>query len=271
MNADLKGPVPNNPSSNLYSVDVIGQFDAEKRVAGAGTFQPVLLGQIYLTVAGSTITNCEGTQNYPVVICSAEGGESKIYLPGGLRGGFHPADAAPSPDNQCVRLAAWKGEKGPTGNQGPQGPQGPPAEVIVNPGPIVIVPTGPGPFPSPKFSDLATKATVQNFDYGLKELLQIRPVTFAYNGLAGTSAGEHHVGVIAQELEVVAPNLVEKVNVKLRPTDPYASEVRRVYYDRITTMLLKSVEEQQEQINQLSRELNQLQTEMNRERAGRQK
>ncbi len=294
MNADSKGPVPNNPGATLYSVDVIGQFDAEKRVAGAATFQPVLLAQIYLTVAGTTITNCEGTQNYPVIICSAEGGESKIYLPQGLQGGFHPDRAAPS-GKGCVSLSAFQGQRGETGQQGPAGIPGPTPNVIVNPGPITFVPLpgpgpgpGPGPVtppvvlppvtlppftpPSPKWSDFVTKKSVEDFEYGLKELVQIRPVWFEYNGYAGTSAGERHVGVIAQELEVIAPNMVEKVNVNLKPTDKQPTEVRRVYYHQMTAMLLNSVQEQQEQINRLSRELKQLKEReiSRRERTGHQ-
>ncbi len=57
-------------------------------------------------------------------------------------------------------------------------------------------------------SDARLKTNVQPYREGLQALLQIQPVWYEYNGKAGTPQGEKYVGVIAQELQKVAPYMV---------------------------------------------------------------
>ena len=57
-------------------------------------------------------------------------------------------------------------------------------------------------------SDERLKTNVNDFTDGLEQVLQIRPVTFEYNGKGGTTKGEQSVGILAQEIQQIAPNMV---------------------------------------------------------------
>jgi hypothetical protein len=79
-------------------------------------------------------------------------------------------------------------------------------------------------------SDSRVKRNVASYSEGIDFLEQIRPVTFQYNGKGGMpNDGKTYVGVIAQELEKVAPSMVmttqlgDKDGIKnLRTVDPNA-------------------------------------------------
>jgi len=59
-------------------------------------------------------------------------------------------------------------------------------------------------------SDKQLKSNINPFGLGLDEVLQLNPVAYEYNGKGGTVDGGQHVGIIAQELQKVAPMLVEE-------------------------------------------------------------
>jgi len=59
-------------------------------------------------------------------------------------------------------------------------------------------------------SDRRLKSDIQEFEYGLDEVRQLNPVHFTYNGRGATTAGSKHIGLIAQELQAIAPELVEE-------------------------------------------------------------
>ena len=59
------------------------------------------------------------------------------------------------------------------------------------------------------FSDARIKDVHADFDDGLDVILQLRPVTFTYNDLAPLHSDELQIGVLAQELEQVAPYMVD--------------------------------------------------------------
>lgn len=93
-------------------------------------------------------------------------------------------------------------------------------------------------------SDERLKGEVHSFNLGLDELLGINPVYFKYNGLGGlpTDGGEQ-LGVIAQEIEKVAPSLVVKKKVKLNPKDNFDTEIKAVDYGAFTYVIINSVKE----------------------------
>ncbi len=68
-------------------------------------------------------------------------------------------------------------------------------------------------------SDERTKTNIQSFNDGLAVIDQIDPVTFTYNGLGGTIAGASGIGVIAQDIQKVAPYTVGTFQAKLNPND----------------------------------------------------
>ncbi|MFA6415809.1 MAG: tail fiber domain-containing protein, partial [Candidatus Paceibacterota bacterium] len=60
-------------------------------------------------------------------------------------------------------------------------------------------------------SDARIKTDVENFTDGLSTVLNIHPVTYKYNGQGGPGYNDldTHIGIIAQELEPIAPYMVE--------------------------------------------------------------
>jgi hypothetical protein len=109
------------------------------------------------------------------------------------------------------------------------------------------------------FSDGQLKKDVKDFRTGFAALEKIRPVTFKYNGLAGTeNNGREHVGVIAQELEKVFPSMVSTQKRKLNEGDTKDADVKVVDANALTYMLINAVKEQQEIIETQERRISAL-------------
>lgn len=63
-------------------------------------------------------------------------------------------------------------------------------------------------------SDERTKKDIKDFNVGLEEVIQLRPVSFKYNGKYDTPTDEkEHVSFIAQEVEKVAPRMINKIDI----------------------------------------------------------
>lgn len=74
-------------------------------------------------------------------------------------------------------------------------------------------------------SDRRLKENVMPFTDGLNVIKQMRTVRYTYNGLGGTPKGLEGIGVIAQELQPVAPYMVTTHKGKLNPTDTSETEL----------------------------------------------
>lgn len=57
-------------------------------------------------------------------------------------------------------------------------------------------------------SDKKLKRNIKSYDNGLDLISKLKPVTYEYNGKAGTIDGQKQIGVVAQELQQVAPHMV---------------------------------------------------------------
>jgi hypothetical protein len=91
-------------------------------------------------------------------------------------------------------------------------------------------------------SDRKLKKEISPFTLGLDEVLGLNPVHFKYNGLGETpNDGKKQLGVIAQDVEKVAPSLVHKKKVKLHPKDKIETSVKSVDYGSFTFMIINSV------------------------------
>jgi hypothetical protein len=100
-------------------------------------------------------------------------------------------------------------------------------------------------------SDIRTKTNVVPLEEVLPTLMKLSAIRFNYKPELDMG-NEQHIGVIAQEILKYFPDFVyhdEK-------SDRYL-----VYYDKLTTVLLKGMQEQQEQINALKLESNSLKSE----------
>ena len=97
-------------------------------------------------------------------------------------------------------------------------------------------------------SDARLKENVKDLNYGLKDVLDIRPVSFDWKDKRN---GQHDIGVIAQEIEKIIPEVVVEVDT-LNSEDTH----KTVDYAKLTSVLIKAVQEQQQQINELKEKLN---------------
>jgi hypothetical protein len=97
-------------------------------------------------------------------------------------------------------------------------------------------------------SDRRLKQNIHSYQDGLSEIQKIHPVIFQYNELSAYDTTPEYVGVIAQELQEVAPYMV--------------SENEKGFLDvnnsAMTYMLVNAVKEQQEMINALQKEIAEL-------------
>jgi len=105
-------------------------------------------------------------------------------------------------------------------------------------------------------SDIRIKRDVAPLRLGLDQLRQIRPVTYKYNGLGGTTDdGHEYVGVVAQELEKIFPNMVTSRKGKLHPSDTAETDIKVVDPSALTYVLINSVKEQQQIIDRQERRI----------------
>ena len=101
-------------------------------------------------------------------------------------------------------------------------------------------------------SDIKLKTNIKTLTNSLERVLQMRGVEYDRIDLEGNP---HQIGVIAQEVEAVAPELVSE-----------SDGIKNVSYGNITALLIEAIKEQQkqielqqEQINKLTEEIKNLQ------------
>lgn len=91
-------------------------------------------------------------------------------------------------------------------------------------------------------SDRRLKTDITPYANGLEDLMRIEPVWFTYNGKAGMPL-ETGVGVIAQDLQAIAPYMIKTWNY--REPDGGTTEYLGVDNGAMTYMLINAVKEQQ--------------------------
>jgi len=89
-------------------------------------------------------------------------------------------------------------------------------------------------------SDARLKEDVRDLEAGLAVLRQLRPVRFRYNGRAATAAGRAGVGVLAQEIETVLPETIQRASV---PDDPALDDLRVFDSSMLIYVLINAVKE----------------------------
>ena len=94
-----------------------------------------------------------------------------------------------------------------------------------------------------QFSDIRLKKNINDIPYGLGEVLQLRGVEFDWKEKRD---GKHDIGVIAQEIEKIIPEVVQE-SKDLNSDTMYKS----VDYGKLTAVLIKSIQELTERIEEL--------------------
>jgi len=102
------------------------------------------------------------------------------------------------------------------------------------------------------FSDERVKTVSGEFTDGLNVISKIRPVVFMYNDNAPYKINSQQVGIVAQELEKIAPYMVSK-----KKFDNF-SDLREVNNQAYVFLLINAVKEQQHKIEALEKMLKDL-------------
>jgi hypothetical protein len=100
-------------------------------------------------------------------------------------------------------------------------------------------------------SDKRIKENINPYKKGLKELLDINPITYDYNGLGGFTKGKGGVGIIAQEIIDILPDSVSSIKAKLNETDNEETDILNFNGHELIYVLINAIKEQQEQIEEL--------------------
>ncbi|MEO6132918.1 MAG: tail fiber domain-containing protein, partial [Saprospiraceae bacterium] len=92
------------------------------------------------------------------------------------------------------------------------------------------------------------KKNISAIKYGLEEILKLNPVSFEWTS---RNDGKVKLGLIAQELQVVIPEVIAKPSAE----DPAGTDRLGVYYSDLIPVLIKAIQEQEEKIRQLQEEI----------------
>lgn len=101
-------------------------------------------------------------------------------------------------------------------------------------------------------SDARLKQDVKPYNDGLEQLLKINPVYYHYNRKSGYDTAKQHIGVIAQDIQKVAPYMVNSFSKS-------GNEYLNVDNTAMTYMLINAVKEQQKEIETLKELVKKLQ------------
>lgn len=125
------------------------------------------------------------------------------------------------------------------------------------------------------FSDARLKTNVSDYQEGLDFLMKVRTVNFSYNDKMTEIWGENKIeknkvyqGVIAQELQKIAPDMVRSVTLNpssgddVDPSTAAAESFLEVDPNKFTYALINAVKEQQAIINTLKEEQDATQKEL---------
>jgi hypothetical protein len=106
-------------------------------------------------------------------------------------------------------------------------------------------------------SDERLKDNVTTIENPLDKIKALRGVEYDWN--SGSRKGKHDLGLIAQEVETVLPNIVHEHQMPLLNDDDEDETVyKTVDYEKMVAVLIEGMKEQQNQIDSLKSELTEI-------------
>ncbi|MFK7935209.1 MAG: tail fiber domain-containing protein, partial [Saprospiraceae bacterium] len=98
-------------------------------------------------------------------------------------------------------------------------------------------------------SDKRLKKEIRDFEEGLDILQKIRPVWFKYNGKVGTNPDKQEVGILAQDIQKIAPYMISEF---VHKEESNGKEERYLSYNSnaLQYIVVNSIQEQQQQIEE---------------------
>jgi trimeric autotransporter adhesin len=109
-------------------------------------------------------------------------------------------------------------------------------------------------------SDMRLKKNIKPYTDGLATLMNIQPVWFNYNGMAGTNDSKQFVGVLAQDMQKIAPYTVGK-HTYISP-DESKQEYLSFDANSLFYLSINAIKEQQAQIEEKDQRIKLLETEL---------
>ena len=114
----------------------------------------------------------------------------------------------------------------------------------------------------PHTSDIRLKKNIEPLTNGLDKIMKLNPVTFDWDEEIVPDLAEkypHMVGLIAQEVEEVVPEVVYKTRVNSVKDGKEKGRVyKRVLYENLVAHLIDGMKEQQREIEQLKQRVSEL-------------
>ena len=102
----------------------------------------------------------------------------------------------------------------------------------------------PGGGPWSAISDIRIKENVETYTTGLDAVQALRPVTYFYNGKGGTvRSGRRHIGLIADEVLPVMPEMVGTISKLLDPGDSVPTEIKTLDTTSLIFALVNCIKE----------------------------
>jgi hypothetical protein len=119
-------------------------------------------------------------------------------------------------------------------------------------------------------SDERLKKDIRPFTDGLDVILKIEPKRYYYNGLAKTNPHQEEFGIIAQDMQKIAPYTVSKHMLDMNKSGeegaPKMEEMLVFNSGALTYVTINAIKEQQAMIERQSDTINQLKIELDQER-----
>ncbi len=109
-------------------------------------------------------------------------------------------------------------------------------------------------------SDARLKKNVSGFSDGLSLVNQLKPVRYNYSGEAGMPADEQFVGIMAQDLQEIAPYMVKEWTHENKNGDKHS--YLSIDYGAMDFVLINAIREQQRQLEIKEEKINGLQKDM---------
>lgn len=103
-------------------------------------------------------------------------------------------------------------------------------------------------------SDIRLKTNIKQLTNGLEIVRKLRGVSFDW-----IESGEHSIGVIAQEVEAILPEVVLTTQER-KPGATESREIKSVDYSKMVSVLIEAIKEQQSEIDELKALVKQLLT-----------
>jgi hypothetical protein len=115
-------------------------------------------------------------------------------------------------------------------------------------------------------SDKNLKQEVVPYQEGLSQVMEIEPVWFRYNGKAGLPTDKKYVGVIAQQVQKVAPHMIGEFIYQ----DSTGKEQKYLDYDAnaLTYMMVNAIKELKSENEQLKNEIAQIKQMLSKQNSG---